>query len=119
MGAREAYDRHHKLMGKRDTYAKLPQYMAAAKRSESGELGFVRVRYTRRTLTENVDGRHPNHGRAYPVVLNPETGEVYQGGGRLSLTTMPTQVRNALICHPTGHCSQLSQLFVTYKLRNP
>lgn len=97
--AYEAYERHHKLMGKMDTYDKLPEYMAAAKRSEDGELGFITVRYDRKMLDEPVEGVQLYKGRAYSVVLNPDTEGVREKV--LSLTAMSKQIRNALICHPS------------------
>ena len=70
----------------------LPQYLSVARRGKDGE-AWVKVEYVRKKLK---GGRR--YGRAYPSVMDLSTGRVMHGVP--SLTTMPRQVRNALISHP-------------------
>ena len=72
----------------------LPQYLSVARRGKDGE-AWVKVEYVRKKLK---GGRR--YGRAYPSVMEVSTvtGRVMHGVP--SLTTMPRQVRNALISHP-------------------
>ena len=76
----------------RRALAMMPRYLAAARRGLGGE-AWVLVRYVRKALRSGE-----KYGRAYPSVIGGDGETVLRGVP--SLTTMPREVRNALISFP-------------------